>query len=83
MGALAAASQDPPVAAQIFAGIGVFLLYWAPAIIGALRRVRSLGSLIVVNLFLGWTVIGWIVALAMAFRSRSPQEVTVTPPASG
>ena len=73
MGALAAASTDPPVAAQIAAGIGGFLLYFLPAIIGALRRVRGLGSVVVVNLFLGWTVIGWIVALAMAFRSAKPQ----------
>jgi len=80
MSVLAAASQDPPAAVQVFAGIGAFLLYWVPSVIGALRRVRSLGSVIVVNLFLGWTVIGWIVALAMAFRSRKPQPVT---PVSG
>lgn len=42
--------------------------YWAPSIIAAIRRVRGVGQVVVVNLFLGWTVIGWIVALVMAFR---------------
>ena len=49
--------------------IAVVLLYFAPAIIGAMRKVPSLGSVCVVNFFLGWTLIGWVVALAMAARS--------------
>ena len=77
---IASAATDPPAAAQIAAGIGAFLLYFLPAVIGGLRRVRGLGSVVVVNVFLGWTVIGWIVALAMAFRSTKPQ---VTRSASG
>ena len=43
--------------------------YWAPSITAAVRRVPNTGSVIVVNLFAGWTVVGWIVALAMACRS--------------
>jgi hypothetical protein len=27
------------------------------------------GSVVVINIFLGWTFIGWVVALAMAARS--------------
>lgn len=48
-------------------------LYCLPLIIGASRRVPNLGSLIVVNIFLGWTFVGWVVALAMAARS-APQR---------
>ncbi len=48
--------------------------YWVPTIIALVRHVPNKGSVIVVNLFLGWTLIGWIVALAMACRSR-PQPV--------
>ena len=57
--------------------------YWAPSITAAWRRVPNTGSVVIVNLFLGWTVIGWIVALAMACRSRPviaagppPQQIT-------
>jgi hypothetical protein len=53
---------------------GVILLlaiaaYWVPSITAGVRRVPSFGSVIVVNLFLGWTLVGWVVALAMACRS--------------
>ena len=34
------------------------------------RRVPNVGSVFVICLFLGWTVAGWVVALAMACRSR-------------
>jgi hypothetical protein len=45
--------------------------YFAPALIGGHRRVANQGSVIVINLLLGWTVIGWIVALAMALRTAT------------
>ena len=50
----------------IFAG---FFAYWAPTAVAWIRRVPNAGSVTVVNGLLGWTVIGWIVALAMACRS--------------
>lgn len=49
-----------------------FVLYWVPLIVAARRKVPNVGSVAVVNLFLGWTIIGWIVALAMALRDPRP-----------
>lgn len=43
--------------------------YWLPSIIAWIREVPDKGSVTVINGFLGWTFIGWIVALAMACRS--------------
>ena len=48
-------------------------LYFLPIIVGAVRHVRDLGSVVVINFFLGWTIIGWVIALAMASRSVSPE----------
>jgi hypothetical protein len=31
--------------------------------------------MVVINMFLGWTLIGWVVALAMAFGSAPPRAV--------
>ncbi|MGW1763582.1 superinfection immunity protein [Streptomyces sp. NPDC002073] len=45
------------------------LLYFIPAVIAFARSVPNRGSVLVVNLFLGWSLIGWVVALAMAARS--------------
>lgn len=43
--------------------------YFIPTIVGLVRKVTNLGSVAVVNFFLGWTVVGWIVALAMSVRT--------------
>jgi hypothetical protein len=43
----------------------IFALYWLPSIVAAIRQ-ANVGPVIVVNLFLGWTFIGWVVSLAMA-----------------
>ena len=42
---------------------GGYLLPWA---IAATRGKSNSGSIALVNLLLGWTVVGWIVALVMA-----------------
>ena len=58
-----------------FVWIALILAYWAPTIVVLARKAPSPGSVIVVNFFLGWTVVGWIVALAMACRSRAAAPV--------
>ena len=50
-------------------------LYFIPAIIAYSRKVTNAGSVLVINIFLGWTFIGWIVALAMAVRTITTQVV--------
>jgi hypothetical protein len=58
--------------------IVLIVLYFVPTILAMLRRVPNVGSVMVINLFLGWSLIGWVVALAMAVRSVPPKA---TPPA--
>ena len=53
--------------------------YWAPTIVAAVRHVPNTGSVAVINGFLGWTLVGWVVALAMACRSHHPQQIAVIP----
>lgn len=59
-------------------GVSAFwiALYVTPTLIAYRRRVVNRHSVAVVNLLLGWTVIGWIVALAMSVRDAktSPAE---------
>jgi len=47
----------------------LILLWWLPSIVGYWRHVPNQGSVLVINAFLAWTIIGWVVALAMACRS--------------
>ena len=54
-------------------------LYFLPSIIG--HNKRNFGAIFVLNLFLGWTVIGWIVALIWALTVDSPIAATPALPA--
>ena len=44
-------------------------LYLLPVLVGCSRRVPDIGSVAVINILLGWTLVGWVVALALALRS--------------
>ncbi|WP_326734213.1 superinfection immunity protein [Streptomyces sp. NBC_01022] len=53
--------------------IVLLVAYFVPAFVAYSRGVPNKGSVFVINLFLGWTVVGWVVALAMAARSNQQQ----------
>lgn len=44
-------------------------LYFLPAIIAAVRHTHNSVGILLLNIFLGWTVVGWFVALFMAMFS--------------
>lgn len=53
-------------------------IYFLPTAIAYHRRVVNAGSVFAINLLLGWSLIGWAVALAMALRTNpAPPSVTV------
>ena len=54
-----------------------FFLYFLPSIIANARKNSNSTAITLLNLFLGWTVIGWIAALIWAFSSGSKQAPTV------
>jgi len=41
-------------------------VYFLPYIVAAIRQHPQQAPLFLVNLFLGWTLVGWVVALAWA-----------------
>ena len=56
----------------------VLPLYFLPTIIAAARRCRTTGWVFLIDLLLGWTLIGWVVALVIAVASR--RGGTLPPP---
>ena len=48
--------------------VAIILLcaYFAPSVVAGARSHPQIGSIVVINLLLGWTFIGWVVALAMS-----------------
>lgn len=49
-----------------------FILYFLPAIIAYSRSKRDAGAILVLNIFLGWTAIGWVIALVWALKQDVP-----------
>jgi hypothetical protein len=45
-------------------------IHFLPTIVALLRNSRHVLAIFLINLFLGWTVIGWIVALIWAATSE-------------
>ncbi len=44
-------------------------IFFAPTIVG-LKRGKNVWLIILVNIFLGWTLLGWGVAMALAVDDR-------------
>ena len=64
--------MDGTVLSLIF--LVIFVLYFIPAIVALKRDHPSKGGIIVLNIFLGWTFIGWVVSLAWSFSSTGRQQ---------
>jgi hypothetical protein len=60
----------------MFIGLGVLVacFYFLPTIVGAGRGARNIGTILAVNGLLGWSVIGWIVAMLLA----APESESLT-----
>jgi hypothetical protein len=52
-----------------------FVMYFLPSIIALARSKRDITAIVLLNLFLGWTMIGWVVALVWAFKTDVPMVV--------
>lgn len=57
-----------------FFGFG-FVMYFLPAIIAFARSKRDTVAILTLNFFLGWTMIGWVVALVWALKADIPMVV--------
>jgi hypothetical protein len=57
-----------------FFGFG-FVMYFLPSIIAFARNKRDTAAIVLLNFFLGWTLIGWVVALVWAAKNDVPMVV--------
>lgn len=55
----------------------LFCIYFAPWLVALGRRKTGRAQVFIVNLFFGWTLIGWVIALVMAFGTDQTTNVTV------
>jgi len=50
-------------------------MYFLPSILAFARSKRDATAILLLNIFLGWTVIGWVVALVWAVKTDVPMVV--------
>jgi hypothetical protein len=50
----------------------VLLFYFMPSIVAWSRRRPNRGAVFALNLFLGWTLVGWVIALVWALTTPQP-----------
>lgn len=63
--------------AEILIGTGIVLgtvFYFIPALIALIKNRRKSIEIIMINIFLGWTVIGWIIALIMTASGEAKEK---------
>ena len=62
---------------SVSVGVGLFLIfifiiiYFIPAIIANNRKHLSSGAILVFNIFLGWTFLGWVLALVWSLTGNT------------
>jgi hypothetical protein len=57
-----------PIVVLVLLGIVVFVLHFLPTIIAWRRGSKSFLWIFLINLFFGWTLIGWVIALVWALQ---------------
>jgi len=67
------------LAVTLLIGVAVVCaaLYLLPVLVGWARQVPDIGAIAVIDILLGWTFLGWVLALAMALRSVPPASPVV------
>ena len=63
---------------QLFIVLLFIAAYFLPFIIALIRNVRNKTSVFFLNLFLGWTVIGFFVLIFYASLTNTTSNVSVT-----
>lgn len=52
---------------EVLPVVGLLVVYPIPTIVAKIRKKRNIKAIFILNLFLGWTFLGWVVALVWAF----------------
>jgi hypothetical protein len=53
--------------------------YFAPSLVAAMRKHHNAGAILVFNLLLGWTILGWFAALVWACSATPPVGMMAAP----
>ncbi len=58
----------------LLAAVILLIVYFFPTLVAAIRRHNNTFAICILNLFLGWTFLGWVVSLVWACTSNVAKE---------
>jgi hypothetical protein len=68
-------TKAPDILGTVIIVLGAMGVYFLPTIGAFIKSHHNAGAILVLNLFLGWTLIGWVAALVWATtRSQAPSS---------
>lgn len=80
--AMGSIPADEANAFGVFMGLSFFVagpaLYFLPTFEAWLKRQPNIAAISVVNVFLGWTLVGWVVAASWALKKSETAPVKAT-----
>ncbi len=53
----------------------VLPVYFVPSLIAFKRHHRQKTAIMILNIFLGWTFIGWVIALVWSVMKEKPSDI--------
>jgi hypothetical protein len=69
-----------PILVIILIAIVALAIHFLPAIVAGSRHANNFVWILLINIFLGWTLIGWVVALVWAATDTPRYAAAYRPP---
>ena len=69
-----------PLLLLILLGVFAFVIHFLPTFVAGSRHAENFWWIFLINLFFGWTLVGWVIALVWAFRDTPRYVYRYTPP---
>lgn len=64
----------------IFLVLALIGIYFLPAFVASFRNHHQTNAIVILNLFLGWTLLGWVIALVWSATAIPNEAAVVAPP---
>ena len=59
----------------VLAAVGGVLLYMLPSVVARIRNHRAFGMILLLNVLVGWTFVGYVACMVWAFAGRTMRDI--------
>ncbi len=62
---------------MLFLFVFMFLIYFLPSIVAISKKKSNTVAIVVLNIFLGWTLLGWVISLVWALTADQQAQTVI------